>query len=225
MKEDRRTHGPDHAASRDFSLVGWPIVADLLDRARALLAEHPVIDGHNDLPWELRSEVAYDLDARDVSQPQPAQHTDIPRLRAGGVGGQFWSVFVPSTMEGDEAVSATLEQIDCVYALCARYPETFELARTADEVERAIDAGRIASLIGMEGGHSIASSLGTLRMLYELGARYMTLTHNKNVPWADSATDVAMHGGLTDFGRDVVREMNRFGHARGPQPRGGHHDG
>ena len=120
-------------------------------------------------------------------------------------------MFVPSTLQGDDAVSATLEQIDCVYALCARYPETFELARTADEVERAIAAGRIASLIGMEGGHSIASSLGTLRMLYELGARYMTLTHNKNVPWADSATDAAVHGGLTDFGRDVVREMNRVG--------------
>ena len=186
-------------------------MADLLDRARALLTDHPVIDGHNDLPWELRTEAAYDLDARDISEPQPAQHTDIPRLRAGGVGGQFWSVFVPSTLQGDAAVSATLEQIDCVYALCARYPDTFELARTADEVERAIGAGRIASLIGMEGGHSIASSLGTLRMMYELGARYMTLTHNKNVPWADSATDVAAHGGLTDFGRDVVREMNRVG--------------
>jgi len=170
-----------------------------------------VIDGHNDLPWELRSEVAYDLDRRDISRPQPAQHTDIPRLRAGGVGGQFWSVFVPSSLEGDAAVSATLEQIDCVYALCARYPESFELVRTADEVERAIGAGRIASLIGMEGGHSIASSLGTLRMLFELGARYLTLTHNKNVPWADAATDAVEHGGLTDFGRDVVREMNRVG--------------
>ncbi len=186
-------------------------MADLVDRARALLSEHPVIDGHNDLPWELRTEVAYDLDARDVSRPQPAQHTDIPRLRAGGVGGQFWSVFVPATLQGDDAVSATLEQIDCVYALCARYPETFELARTADDVERAIAAGRIASLIGMEGGHSIASSLGTLRMMSELGARYLTLTHNNNVPWADSATDEAVHGGLTDFGRDVVREMNRIG--------------
>lgn len=186
-------------------------MADLLDRARALLSDHPVIDGHNDLPWELRTEAAYDLDARDIRQPQPAQHTDIPRLRAGGVGGQFWSVYVPSALQGDAAVSATLEQIDCVYALCARYPETFELVRTADEVERAIAAGRIASLIGMEGGHSIASSLGTLRMLYELGARYLTLTHNKNVAWADSATDTAVHGGLTDFGRDVVREMNRIG--------------
>ena len=186
-------------------------MADLLERARALLALHPVLDGHNDLPWELRTEVGYDLDRRDVAVAQPEQHTDIPRLRAGGVGGQFWSVFVPSTLAGDDAVAATLEQIDCVYALCARYPETFELVGTADEAEQVMAAGRIASLIGMEGGHSIASSLGTLRMMYELGARYMTLTHNKNVPWADSATDVPVHGGLTDLGRDVVREMNRVG--------------
>ena len=184
---------------------------DLLARARALLAAHPVIDGHNDLPWELREQVSYDLDALDVSQPQPGIHTDIPRLRAGGVGAQFWSVYVPSTFDDEASVRATHEQIDCVEALCARYPETFELARTADDVDRIVAAGRIASLIGMEGGHSIGGSLETLAEMYERGARYMTLTHNDNTPWADSATDEPVHGGLTDFGREVVREMNRLG--------------
>lgn len=186
-------------------------VTDSLARARDLLARAPVIDGHNDLPWALRIAVSYDLDALDVGQSQPTLHTDIPRLRSGGVGAQFWSVYVPSTPGNGHAVSQTLEQIDCVYALCARYPETFELARTADEVEQIIGAGRIASLIGMEGGHSIDSSLATLRAMYALGARYMTLTHNDNTPWADSATDEPVHGGLTDFGREVVREMNRLG--------------
>lgn len=186
-------------------------MTDSLDRARELLTRHPVFDGHNDLPWALRNSVSYDLDALDVSQPQPSLHTDIPRLRAGGVGAQFWSVYVPSHASFEHPVSATLEQIDCVYALCRRYPESFELARTADDVERIVAAGRIASLIGMEGGHSIDSSLATLRAMYALGARYMTLTHNDNTPWADSATDEPVHGGLTDFGREVVREMNRLG--------------
>ncbi len=186
-------------------------MTDSVDRARDLLSRHPVIDGHNDLPWALRIAVSYDLDALDVGQSQPTLHTDLPRLRAGGVGAQFWSVYVPSSPGNGHAVSETLEQIDCVYALCGRYPETLELARTADDVERIIAAGRIASLIGMEGGHSIDSSLATLRAMYALGARYMTLTHNDNTPWADSATDDPVHGGLTDFGRDVVREMNRLG--------------
>jgi len=182
-----------------------------LARARDLLSRHPVIDGHNDLPWALRIAASYDLDALDVGQSQPTLHTDIPRLRSGGVGAQFWSVYVPSTPGNSHAVSQTLEQIDCVYALCARYPETFELARTADDVERIVGTGRVASLIGMEGGHSIDSSLATLRAMYALGARYMTLTHNDNTPWADSATDEPVHGGLADFGREVVREMNRLG--------------
>lgn len=182
-----------------------------LDRARALLSAHPLIDGHNDLPWALREAVSYDLDRLDVSAPQPNLHTDIPRLRGGRLGAQFWSVYVPSRLAGDSAVTATLEQIDCVYALVRRYPDTFALATTADEVEAAFGSGRIASLLGMEGGHSINESLGTLRMMYALGVRYMTLTHNDNTPWADSATDEPKLGGLSEFGEQVVREMNRLG--------------
>lgn len=181
------------------------------DRIAALLAEHPVFDGHNDLPWALRTQAGYDLDAMDISRPQPTLHTDIPRLRAGGVGAQFWSVYVPSTMPGSTAVTATLEQIDCVRRFVARYPETFALARTATEVRHIMAGGRIASLLGAEGGHSIDNSLGALRMLRTLGVAYMTLTHNDNTPWADSATDEPQSNGLNDFGRDVVREMNRIG--------------
>ncbi|GAB3973404.1 dipeptidase [Actinoallomurus acanthiterrae] len=189
-------------------------VADpaMVERARALLAEHPVVDGHNDLPWALREQVAYDLDRRDVAVDQSAfLHTDLPRLRAGGVGAQFWSVYVPSDMAGDAAVSATLEQIDCVRALAEHYPDQLRLALTADDVEAARADGRIASLLGAEGGHSIACSLATLRALYALGVRYMTLTHNDNTPWADSATDEPAANGLTAFGEEVVREMNRLG--------------
>ncbi|WP_037575716.1 dipeptidase [Phaeacidiphilus oryzae] len=185
---------------------------ELLDRARALLAEHPVVDGHNDLPWALREQVRYDLDARDIAQDQAEHlHTDLARLRAGGVGAQFWSVYVPSRLQGDSAVAATLEQIDCVRALAARYPDTLRLAFTADDMEAARSAGRIASLMGAEGGHSIDCSLATLRALHRLGVRYMTLTHNDNVPWADSATDEPAADGLTRFGEEVVREMNRVG--------------
>jgi len=184
----------------------------LLARARELLAENPVLDGHNDLPWALREQVAYDLDRRDVSGDQSAHlHTDIPRLRAGGVGGQFWSVYVSPSLTGDAAVSACLEQIDAVRRLIARYPEDLRQARTHIEVAEAHAEGRIASLMGAEGGHSIANSLGTLRGLYELGVRYMTLTHNSTIDWADSATDEPRHGGLTRFGEEVVREMNRLG--------------
>lgn len=183
----------------------------LLSRARHLLADNPVMDGHNDLPWALR-QVGYDLAARDISVDQSAHlHTDIPRLRAGGVGAQFWSVFVPSNLTGDSAVVATLEQVDCVLALVRRYPAALRLARTADEVVEARAAGRIASLMGAEGGHSIACSLAVLRALHALGVRYLTLTHNDNVPWADSATDGPAAGGLTRFGVEVVREMNRLG--------------
>ncbi len=183
----------------------------LIERARALHAQVPLIDGHNDLPWQYRQRVGGALSKIDISQPQPQIHTDIPRLREGGVGGQFWSVYVSATMERGEMVRATMEQIDVVYGLLRRHPETFQLALTADEVERAFRAGKIASLIGMEGGHSIDSSLAALRMFYGLGARYMTLTHSKNVPWADSCTDVPKANGLTSFGREVVREMNRLG--------------
>ncbi|HEY5883019.1 MAG TPA: dipeptidase [Nakamurella sp.] len=183
----------------------------MTDRIAALLADNPVIDGHNDIAWALRKQVAYDLDRRDIEESQPTLHTDIPRLRAGGVGAQFFSVYVPGTMPGGAAVTATLEQIDCIVRILLRYVETFEAARTATEVRRIMASGRIAALLGAEGGHSIDCSLGTLRMLRRLGVAYMTLTHNQNVPWADSATDVPAVGGLSDFGRDVVREMNRIG--------------
>ncbi|MFI0739779.1 dipeptidase [Streptomyces sp. NPDC021100] len=188
-------------------------MTEALDRARELLAAHPIVDGHNDLPWALREQVSYDLDRRDIATDQSAAglHTDIPRLRAGGVGAQFWSVYVRSDMAGDDAVSATLEQIDVVRRLADRHPADLRLAYTADDMEAARAEGRIASLMGAEGGHSINCSLATLRALYALGVRYMTLTHNDNIPWADSATDEPRAGGLTRFGEEVVREMNRLG--------------
>ncbi|KUN98226.1 dipeptidase [Streptomyces caeruleatus] len=182
------------------------------EAARELLREFPVVDGHNDLPWALREQVRYDLDARDIATHQGAHlHTDLPRLREGGVGAQYWSVYVRSDYAGDKAVSATLEQIDCVRQLLARYPADLRPALTAADMQAARAEGRIASLIGAEGGHSIADSLATLRSLYVLGVRYLTLTHNDNIAWADSATDEPGVGGLSAFGREVVREMNREG--------------
>jgi membrane dipeptidase len=173
-----------------------------------------VVDGHNDLPWTMRK-VNYDFGLRDIAEHQPEMHTDIGRLRGGQVGGQFWSVYVPSSLAGDSAVTATLEQIDAVYSMIERYPDQFELVTSAsglaDAVSKAGDGGPIGSLMGAEGGHSINNSLGTLRDLYRLGVRYMTLTHNDNTDWADSATAEPAHDGLTDFGREVVREMNRLG--------------
>ena len=183
----------------------------LLDRARALHRQVPLIDGHNDYPWAVRENVQRDLDRLDITKPQPTIHTDIARLKAGGVGGQFWSVYTPSDYAGQTAVTATLEQIDIVHQMMRKYPQTFELALTAGDIERIFKSGRIASMIGMEGGHSIDNSLAALRMFYRLGARYMTLTHSKNTPWADSATDTPQHGGLTPFGEQVVREMNWLG--------------
>jgi len=173
----------------------------------------PVFDGHNDLAWALRKRTGYDLSVLDIGLDQRASglHTDLPRLRAGGVGAQFWSVYVPCSLDGDAAVIATLEQIDFVHTMVRRYPDRLAPARSASDVERARETGKVASLLGLEGGHSIASSLGTLRMMYALGARYLTLTHVKNTPWADSATDEPKVGGLNDFGRDVVRECNRLG--------------
>ena len=182
-----------------------------IERARAVLRGAPLIDGHNDLLWELRKRVRYDLSKLDPADPQPELMTDFARLRDGAVGGQFWSVYVPSDLPGDTAVTATLEQIDGLRELVARHPDTLEFATTADDVERIAAAGRIASLIGMEGGQSIGSSLGALRAMAALGARYMTLTHFNNNPWADSATDDVVHGGLSRFGEEVVREMNREG--------------
>jgi membrane dipeptidase len=179
--------------------------------AAELLAAHPIIDGHNDLAFALRSLVNYDLDAVDLRAGVPGTQTDFPRLRAGGVGGQFWSVFVPSGWAGERAITATLEQIDFVHQLIARYPDELVLATNAVDVERAHMAGHIAALMGAEGGHQIDNSLAVLRSLFLLGVSYLTLTHNDNVPWADSATDVPAVGGLNDFGRSVVAEMNQLG--------------
>ncbi len=185
---------------------------DPLTRARALHKQTPLIDGHNDYPWALRElDPGRDLGKAEISSPVPSLMTDIPRLRQGGVGGQFWSVYVPSTMQGKEAVRATLEQIDIVHRMSRRWPETFEMAYTAADVERSFKAGRIGSLIGMEGGHAIDNSLAALRMFYALGARYMTITHSANLPWADASTDTAVLGGLSKFGEEVIREMNRLG--------------
>jgi membrane dipeptidase len=192
-------------------MAGPPSAPDQLAVARQLLSQVPLIDGHNDLPWELREAGGLGPDGPDLAEPVSFTHTDLPRLAAGRVGAQFWSVYVPATLQGDGAVAATLEQIDLVHRMVARYPDALELALGAADVNRIFAAGRVASLIGAEGGHSIASSMGVLRALYTLGVRYLTLTHNANVPWADSATDEPRAGGLTGFGRAVVREMQRLG--------------
>lgn len=187
----------------------------LVERARKLLETVPLVDGHNDLPWEYRKRVQNHLEKIDLragtTKLDPPLQTDIPRLRRGGVGGQFWSVYIPVEIPGADAIQAVMEQIDDVHRLAERYPDTFEMAYTAADVERIHHAGRIASLAGMEGGHSIHNSLAVLRQLYAAGARYMTITHTKNTDWADSATDEPRHGGLTRFGEEVVREMNRLG--------------
>jgi len=186
--------------------------SDPLARARALHKQVPLIDGHNDFPWALRQHNAErDLAKLDIRVPQPTLMTDIPRLRAGGVGGQFWSVYIPVMIQGPAAIVATLEQIDIVHRMVRKYPDTLELATTAADVERIFKAGRIASLIGMEGGHSIDDSLAALRMFHAAGARYLTLTHSTNTAWADSGTDKLKSGGLSKFGEEVVREMNRLG--------------
>lgn len=179
--------------------------------ARDLLSRFPVIDGHNDLPWALREAGSLDPARTDIARRVEFTHTDLPRLAEGGVGGQFWSVFVPAELQGEAAVATTIEQIDLVRQLIRRYPAALELALTAAEAEWIMGSGKVACLIGAEGGHSIASSLPVLRALYQLGVRYLTLTHNLNVPWADSATDEPAAGGLTAFGREVVREMQRLG--------------
>lgn len=189
------------------------MVGVITERIEALLRDVPIVDGHNDLPWAHRVLARYDFDVLDIGGDTSGagMHTDIPRLRLGGVGGQFWSAFVPCTLPRHEAVTATLEQIDAVHRMTERYADELALVTSAEGMERARDAGRIASLVGIEGGHSIAGSLGVLRMMYALGVRYMTLTHVRNNEWADSATDAPGVGGLSDFGRDVVRECNRLG--------------
>lgn len=188
--------------------------------ARAALQAAPVWDGHNDVPIQLRARFRNVIagvnfgDTRDTAstgKTGTAMQTDLARLRRGHVGAQFWSVFVTADLKGADAVQAVLEQVDVTKRLIARYPADLQLCLTSADVDSAMKSGRIASLMGMEGGHSIHSSLAVLRQMYALGVRYMTLTHSKNIEWADSATDGPEHGGLTDFGRDVVREMNRIG--------------
>lgn len=189
--------------------------------ARAALEAAPVFDGHNDAPGQLRSrennqindfDFTDTMDEHDhVGGDDGAMHTDLVRLKKGKVGAQFWSVYVPHNANEAAAVQQTIEQIDVTKRLIARNPETMRYALTADQVETAMRDGKIASLLGMEGGYSIGSNLGVLRQFHAMGARYMTLTHNSNIPWADAATDAPLHGGLTDFGKDVVREMNRLG--------------
>jgi membrane dipeptidase len=194
--------------------------ADYRARVLRVLEQTPLIDGHNDLAWEIRDRyksrlAAIDLKTDTSKLPAPPDMaplmTDIVRLRAGHVGGQFWSVWVPVDVKGPEAVEMTLEQIDLVKRMAARYPADLEIAYTAADVRRIHRAGKIASLIGIEGGHQIDNSVAVLRQMYDLGARYMTLTHSRNTGWADSATDAPRHHGLTPFGEEVVREMNRLG--------------
>lgn len=178
--------------------------------ARALLERYPIFDGHNDLPWAIRrAERPLDVEAYDLRE-RTTGHTDLARLREGGVGAQFWSVYVPGEIADSGFARVQLEQIDVVRRMIDRYPE-LELVGTAEEAEKAMAAGRIASMIGLEGGHVIENSLGALRTYYDLGARYMTLTHNVTLDWADAASDSARHDGLTDFGVAVVHEMNRLG--------------
>ena len=187
--------------------------ASLVDQARALLGRHPVVDGHNDLPWTIRkfAEAPGDLDAYDLRRDAPGTgQTDLRRLRAGGVGGQFWSVYVPGEGPASRAL-LQLEQLDLARRMVARYPDDLALCLTAGELEEALGSGRIGSLLGMEGGHVLEGSLGALRAFWELGARYLTLTHNPTNEIGDSATDQPRHGGLSLFGREVVAEMNRLG--------------
>src|SRR6516162_10574174 len=182
------------------------------DEALRIHREAILIDGHNDLPWQYREKKDLSFSAIDIARPQPALHTDIPRLRKGGMGAQFWSAFVPAeTRKDGTAVRMTLEQIDVIYRFVRRYPDTFAMARSAGDIVRIHGEGKIASLIGVEGGHSIDNSFGVLRMLYALGVRYMTLTHSETLDWADSATDKPKNNGLTEFGKNVVREMNALG--------------
>ena len=189
-----------------------PRAITMTDEGRAVHERAILVDGHNDLPWVIRMSGSSTFEKLDIAKPQPNMDTDIGRLREGGMDVQFWSVWVPAdTMFEGSSLATTLEQIDIVEAMVERYPETFGLARTVDEIERLVGEGKIASLIGVEGGHSIENSLQVLRQLYARGARYMTLTHSLSLDWADSATDEQKLGGLSPFGEEVVREMNRLG--------------
>jgi membrane dipeptidase len=222
MNQSRSKRG---IAIRVLGLLLWlPLAAwggeDYQHRVETVLLRTPLIDGHNDLPWEIRARFKSDLSAVDLKfdttrLPFPADGsplmTDIPRMRAGHMGGQFWSVWIPPATTGFEAVQMTLEQMDLVKRMAARYPADLEMAYTAADVRRIHQSHKVASMIGIEGGHQINNSLAVLRQMYDAGARYMTLTHTQNTAWADSATDTPVHHGLTPFGLEVVREMNRLG--------------
>src|ERR1700723_2495431 len=202
-------------------LAVTPVPAAQTDAQRIdrILTQTPLIDGHNDLPWEIRTRFGASLANIDLSRSTaglpvtegPPLMTDIPRLRTGHVGAQFWSVWIPPDTQGPAAVQMTIEQIDLVKQICSRYPSDFAMAYMAADIVRVHKSGRIACLIGVEGGHQINNSLAVLRAYYELGVRYMTLTHSSNIAWADSATDAPLHRGLTAYGQEVVREMNRLG--------------
>lgn len=198
------------AAPRPASAQADPHV----EKALRVLSRTPLIDGHNDLPWGIRRSATAPRDvhapAHDLRGRTPF-HTDIPRLRKGMVGAQFWSVYIPYEATQEGAAKVQLEQIDIAEQMIAAYPDVFEKALTASDVNRVFGAGRIASILGMEGGHALENSLGALRAYYGMGVRYMTLTHNGTLDWADAANDEARHGGLTEFGKEVVREMNRLG--------------
>ncbi|MEP0191837.1 MAG: dipeptidase [Erythrobacter sp.] len=214
-------HAQDAAVDAVAEDVSAPEPIDPnLETALAALAAAPVFDGHNDVPIQLRARFDNQInefdfaDTTGTGETHPdgrVMHTDLARLALGKVGAQYWSVYVPVSLSEPEAVQMTIEQIDVTKRLIARYPDSLAYVETADEVDRAVADGKIASMLGMEGGHSIGSSLAVLRQMYALGARYMTITHSRNTPWADSATDDPEHDGLTEFGKDVIREMNRIG--------------
>src|SRR5262249_28585562 len=202
--DDRQGRLPD--GTKDRAMV------QPTEEALRIHREAILVDGHNDLPYVLRKKGDLSFARVDLNQRQKDFHTDIPRLRQGGVGAQFWSAYVSAqTRKDGSAVRQTLEQIDVIHRMVRQYPDVFEMASTVEDVRRIRKTGKIASMIGVEGGHSIDNSLGVLRMFYALGVRYMTLTHSETLDWADSATDKAVHGGLTAFGEEVVREMNRLG--------------
>jgi membrane dipeptidase len=203
------------AAASLAALAGTACADPLDQRIDKVLSATPIIDGHNDLPWEIRQSYDFwrkplDLNA-DTRQLENRLQTDLPRMKQGRVGGQFWSVWIPADLKGDAAIRTTIEEIDIVRRMVARYPGQLELALTAADIRRIEKAGRIASLVGEEGGHQIGNSPAALRAFYDLGARYMTLTHSANIDWADSATADPVHNGLTPFGKAIVREMNRLG--------------
>lgn len=209
---------PDSAMRRFTALLVLFVVGPTVAQAQQTSSElvervlrtTPLIDGHNDLPWVIRNAEGRDVPGYDLRE-RTRGHTDLERLRAGGVGGQFWSIYVPCEARAEGAAKVQLEQIDIARQLFDLYPDAFGVALTASDVEREFGAGRIASLMGMEGGHVLENSLGALRAYYEAGARYLTLTHNCNTDWADASNTTPEHGGLTEFGREVVREMNRLG--------------